>query len=460
MKIYSLSILFYLLLIFNANAELSFLKKTLEKSPGILPFNYIKNTAEKISSLGMKKLLFGFTGLAMVAEAFEDSDQKINSSQNRNIKNLGTDNIRRIFSKGQIYINNIDKQEAKRRALEDALYYASIKGGVKVDGFSSINNDTSLEEHFTVRPESKILDYKLLKSYEENGIYIVEIEAIIGNISNKAKVCRNNKPITLNEFKGSQFTNTNVPAEYARITNNLLNLIGNNLNIRKSIQYFDNKDQYYNFNSSNFDLSFDYKTLVNGSQNVKYGDFIYIPNIKIQKSTIKPLTYLVKNQKTPAVDNPNFFLDTDVLKLNASIDVYNGVSNNLVARINEKYLIPLNLDSNFGYVELFSKNDQEYVYNEIQNIALDLSNIIEKELICLPLTANINFVNNKLIVPLGEQNGIRKNQLAVLENSANDNNNFTILSVSSLTANSATLEPLNSTIKLFELSGKKTRFLE
>ena len=59
MKIYSLSILFYLLLIFNANAELSFLKKTLEKSPGILPFNYIKNTAEKISSLGMKKLLFG-----------------------------------------------------------------------------------------------------------------------------------------------------------------------------------------------------------------------------------------------------------------------------------------------------------------------------------------------------------------------------------------------------------------
>ena len=180
MKIYSLSILFYLLLIFNANAELSFLKKTLEKSPGILPFNYIKNTAEKISSLGMKKLLFGFTGLAMVAEAFEDSDQKINSSQNRNIKNLGTDNIRRIFSKGQIYINNIDKQEAKRRALEDALYYASIKGGVKVDGFSSINNDTSLEEHFTVRPESKILDYKILKSYEENGIYIVEIEAIIG----------------------------------------------------------------------------------------------------------------------------------------------------------------------------------------------------------------------------------------------------------------------------------------
>ena len=51
----------------------------------------------------MKKLLFGFTGLAMVAEAFEDSDQKINSSQNRNIKNLGTIILEEFFLKGNLY---------------------------------------------------------------------------------------------------------------------------------------------------------------------------------------------------------------------------------------------------------------------------------------------------------------------------------------------------------------------
>ena len=84
---------------------------------------------------------------------------------------------------------------------------------------------------------------------------------------------------------------------------------------------------------------------------------------------------------------------------------------------------------------------------------------MRKELICQPLTANINFVNNKLIVPLGSRNGVRENQLAVLENFSS-NTDWTILSVSSLTEISATLIPLKSNVKINQLSGKKTRFLE
>ena len=57
----------------------------------------------------------------------------------------------------------------------------------------------------------------------------------------------------------------------------------------------------------------------------------------------------------------------------------------------------------------------------------------------MPLTANINYLNNKLIVPLGIKNGIRKNQLAILENiSGGNTSNWILLSVNSLTDNSAT----------------------
>ena len=59
-----------------------------------------------------------------------------------------------------------------------------------LDGFSSIKNDTSIAEHFTVRPRSKILDYRILKSYIKDDIYIVEIEAIIGNIFKNSTVCK------------------------------------------------------------------------------------------------------------------------------------------------------------------------------------------------------------------------------------------------------------------------------
>ena len=51
----------------------------------------------------------------------------------------------------------------------------------------------------------------------------------------------------------------------------------------------------------------------------------------------------------------------------------------------------------------------------------------------------------------------RENQLAVLEN-ITSNTEWTILSVSSLTENSATLIPLNSNIKINQLAGKKQDF--
>ena len=452
-----LIIFFILFLTYSVNvkAQISNIKSFLEKTPVLRPFHVIKDTAEKISSSGLNKLFFGLAAGGLVYEALK-------SNESENIDNIEKNNkneIRKIIAKGQVHINNIDENEAKRRALEDALYYAAIQGGAKVDGFSSVNSDTSIEEHFTVRPKSKILDYRILKSYIEEEIYIVEIEAIVGNISMGSDVCNNNKPIIIKEFKGSHSVNTNIPPSFDSYSKSIIDLIGKNLNSIDNISYYDNKKNYYNFNKTKFDLSYDYKTLVNGTQNISYGDFIYIPNVKLSKSKVYPKTYLIRNNKEPNIENSNYFFDTEVLKVTVSIDIYNGVSNELISNINEKYLIPLNIDSNFQYIELFTKNDQEYVYSEIFNIALDLSNIIRKTTVCQPLTANINYINNKLIVPLGTKNGIRKNQLAVLENVTHDSN-WTILSVNSLTANSATLLPLNSNVKINQLSGKKTRFLE
>ena len=457
MKSFIISLMFFLVIVCNANAQLAPLKKILEKPPILSPFHVLKKTAEKISSLGLKKLFFGVTVGAMLSEAYNNPVNKEN--KNFEILQDREDNFKKIISKGQVFINNIDENEAKRRALEDALYYAAIKGGASVDGFSSIKNDTSIEEHFTVRPRSKILDYRILKSYIEENIYIVEIEAIVGNISKNPMVCKNDRPITIKEFKGTNIIISNMPARYDNLGKNIINLIGNNLKNLENISYYNNKKDYYNFNKSNFDLAYDYKTLVNGAQDVRYGDYIYIPNIKLSKSIVYPITYLIRDNKIPKIENPSYLLDSDVLRVEISVDIFNGLSNEKVKTINDKYLIPLNIDSNFEYLEMFTKNDNEFINSEIYNIALDIATMIETELNCQPLTADINFVNNKLIVPIGKKNGVRENQLAVLEN-ISSNTEWTILSVSSLTENSATLIPLNSNIKINQLAGKKTRFLE
>ena len=169
-----------------------------------------------------------------------------------------------------------------------------------------------------------------------------------------------------------------MPARYDNLGKNIINLIGNNLKNLENISYYNNKKDYYNFNKNNFDLAYDYKTLVNGAQDVRYGDYIYIPNIKLSKSKVYPITYLIRDKKIPKIENPSYFLDSDVLRVEISVDIFNGLSNEKVKTINDKYLIPLNIDSNFEYIEMFTKNDDEYINSEINNIALDVAKMIRK----------------------------------------------------------------------------------
>jgi hypothetical protein len=174
----------------------------------LAPFHIIRSTAEKISSFGLNKLFYGFTSLFIINEAYKSGifEEKDNLDVQANDRKS---NLRKIRSKGQIHTNGLDDNEAQRRALEDALYFASIKGGVQVHGFSSIDNETNISENFTVKPKSKILDYKILKSYKEENVYIVEIDAIVGNISNETS-CRKRKNINIKEFKGNKTIVTNI----------------------------------------------------------------------------------------------------------------------------------------------------------------------------------------------------------------------------------------------------------
>ena len=61
-----------------------------------------------------------------------------------------------VFSNGRAVIIDGNIDLAKKRALEDALYLASIQGGAKVDGYTSVDRNTNLNESVLVRPSATI----------------------------------------------------------------------------------------------------------------------------------------------------------------------------------------------------------------------------------------------------------------------------------------------------------------
>ena len=73
---------------------------------------------------------------------------------------------------------------SRRRALEDALYLAALHGGAKINGFSSVNTDTSIQENLVVQPASKILDYSII-SEERTDTFYYQNRTAVGQIKTK-----------------------------------------------------------------------------------------------------------------------------------------------------------------------------------------------------------------------------------------------------------------------------------
>ena len=100
------------------------------------------------------------------------------------------DSLSFIISTGRAALNSPEETDlARRRALEDALYLASLEGGAKINGYSAIDSGTELTENFVVRPTTKILDYAITKEVIKETHYEVTIKAAVGNL-NKKKLCQ------------------------------------------------------------------------------------------------------------------------------------------------------------------------------------------------------------------------------------------------------------------------------
>ena len=84
---------------------------------------------------------------------------------------------------GRAVIENIaSKDEARVRALEEVLYLAALKGGARIDGFSSVETNSAISDNFVVRPTSGIIDYTITNEEHVGEHYSVTILAAVGEV--------------------------------------------------------------------------------------------------------------------------------------------------------------------------------------------------------------------------------------------------------------------------------------
>ena len=125
-------------------------------------------------------------------------------------------NFKQVEATGRSILLPENIETSRKRALEDAIYLAALKGGANINGFSSISSNTIINDQSIIKATNRVLDFKILSETQNKEYLTIKISAIVGSELSKQN-CKI-RPININLFKGSITVDTNVSSEVARYT--------------------------------------------------------------------------------------------------------------------------------------------------------------------------------------------------------------------------------------------------
>ena len=107
-------------------------------------------------------------------------------------------NFKQVEATGRSVVIDGNIEVSRKRALEDALYLAALKGGADVNGFSAINSSTIINDQSVIRATNRVIDFKILNERQDKEFLSIKISAIVGG-KKSSKNCTI-KPINITFF--------------------------------------------------------------------------------------------------------------------------------------------------------------------------------------------------------------------------------------------------------------------
>lgn len=350
------------------------------------------------------------------------------------------DKLKFIETTGRAVIDQEQQMDiSRRRALEDALYLAALHGGAKINGFSSVKTDTSIEENLVVQPSSRILDYTILSEEKSETHYTVKLRAAVGQLDSKK--CGDRGIKTMSLFQPIIEIDPKAPYWVNQLTVEIINSMINKYSSRKNVILDTHLNTYLDRDKLNsVNDQFDYISLTSGRKRTEHGDYSIVPSIKIgighKLSGFNSYEYITLEFKTSIYKGEQYLRDFSKSK---SIEVL------------------FKSGGPWRTLNLFLSTTKETIVTPIIKEAEKHVIEIVDQLGCKPVQSRVFLADGKLEVPLGEKHGITLSSLAVAKGEITP---FSILRVEELLKTKAILVPLNDSLSLETLSGKTVQFIE
>ena len=348
-----------------------------------------------------------------------------------------------ILSNGRAVIINGNVDIAKKRALEDALYLASIQGGARVDGYSSIDSSTNLNETLLVRPSSTIKDFVIIDENVDESHYNVKIKAILVSVNDFLN-CSSREFVNLT-FLSSHFSiSSRLPPWTSKLPHSISSEIKKNLANINFLNLTDASGVYFNPDKVlKKSISLDYNNLVEGKRNsLRSGEFAVHPIIKIDYAKGR-LNRVSKE-----------------ILVNITLNIYEGPDFGILDSMDYSFSLWAGNKTGYDFIDAFLRVSQDKIINFVDSSVSKIQYRVLDKLKCQPLQADIELIGDQLVVPIGLNQGLKKGTVGFVSNSRDViMSEWVVLTVSSSDENSSVVEPLNPLNKKENIKGKKIKFL-
>ena len=349
-----------------------------------------------------------------------------------------------IISEGRAVIVDGNEAIAKKRALDDALYLASLQGGAKIDGYSTVDTNTSLNENLLIRPSSSIKDFVILEESKDETHYSVKIKAILVSL-NSLLDCSARSNINLSYFKPNFVVSSKLPAQLQNLPLLISQKIFENLTRFDQISLKDSTS--FDFNPKKFSalpVSLDYQAIVEGkSGSLKSGEFGIHTLIEVKRS---------KGTMTRFLNKADIAL---------TINLFEGTNFNVIDTLNYNFSVLLGIETGYQHMDGFYKIPYDKIAEVVQDSISKMQFRVKDRLKCYPLEARAELVKDVLTIPLGINQGVQIGKVGFASNS-NPNHSmrdWIVVTVKDSSGDFSVLEILNPSNKKEDINGKLIRFM-
>ena len=349
-----------------------------------------------------------------------------------------------IISEGRAVIVDGNEEVAKKRALDDALYLASLQGGAKIDGYSTVDTNTSLNENLLIRPSSSIKDFVILEESKDETHYSVKIKAILVSL-NSLLDCSARGNINLSYFKPNFVVSSKLPAQLQNLPLLISQKIFENLTRFDQISLKDSTN--FDFNPKKFStlpVSLDYEAIVEGkSGSLKSGEFGIHTLIEVKRS---------KGTMTRFLNKADIAL---------TINLFEGTNFNVIDTLYYNFSVLLGIETGYQHMDGFYKIPYDKIAEVVQDSISKMQFRVKDRLKCYPLEARAELVKDVLTIPLGINQGVQIGKVGFASNSDPNHSmrDWIVVTVKDSSGDFSVLEILNPSNKKEDINGKLIRFM-